>query len=269
MLRKMMLISPEYFKRLHEQPPKLPNVVFKRGQHSYDRLVKLREVQDPILKRAKALREPVTISFLRKKRRRRRRPPPPVPPPPPTARLPRRLFSEEEEEEYISEPVSEPKIEEGEEVEEDEDYFVPGEELREIEEHLTSRVGKVASEYLSPYVHNRRYLDTEFGIRREDDGTFMIGNSPVTVDENGNINIHGETYRGTLGLWELLTKKNVNQSLVTKKDLGTYKKILELTNEHLENNESFNKIKTTRGTKYKTVISKLFASRPIRWTSYR
>ena len=92
----------------------------------------------------------------------------------------------------------------------------------------------------------------------------MIGNSPVTVDEDGEINIHGERYKGTAELWELPSLKNIDQSLMTKKDLGTYKKILELPNAHLENNESFNKIKSTRGTKYKKIISKLFASRPVR-----
>ena len=269
MLKKMVLISPEYFKRLQAQPPRLPRVTFKRGQHPYDRLVKLREAQDPVLRQAKALREPVNVSLLRRKRKRRKSaapPPPLVVKPSTTPRRPRRLFSEEE---YISEPaVPVPKVEEGEE-DEGEDYFVPGDELREIEDHLSSRVGKLASEYLSPYVHNRRYLDTDFGIRREEDGTFMIGNSPVTVDEQGDIIIHGERYKGTAGLWELLTKKNINQSLVTKRDLGTYKNILELTNAHLENNESFNRIKTTRGTKYKTIISKLFASKPVRWTEYK
>ena len=222
MLRKMVLISPEYFKSLQAQPPKLPKIMFKRGQHPYDRLVKLREAQDPILKQAKALREPVNVSVLRRRKKRRKTRQPTSPPPLKTSttpRRPRRLFREEE---YISEPVFEAKKEGEEEEEEEEDYFVPGDELREIEDHLTSRVGKVASEYLSPYMHNRRYLDTEFGIRREDDGTFMIGNSPLTVDEDGGINIHGERYKGTAGLWELLTKKNVDQLLVTKNDLRTY-----------------------------------------------
>ena len=75
--------------------------------------------------------------------------------------------------------------------------------------------------YFSPYMHNRRYLNPEFGIRREDNGTFMIGNSPINVDENGNIFIHGETFKGIAGLWELLTRKNIGNSLTTQKYIKT------------------------------------------------
>ena len=37
--------------------------------------------------------------------------------------------------------------------------------------------------------------------------------------------------------------------------------ILEMTNEHLENNETSNNIKTTRGMKYKEVISTSFPTK--------
>ena len=47
----------------------------------------------------------------------------------------------------------------------------------------------------------------------------MIGNSPLTVDENSNIIIHSEIFKGTVGLWELLTQKNVDTTLTTKKIL--------------------------------------------------
>ena len=293
MLRKMLLVSPEYFKRLKETPLKLPNLKFKQKEHPYNRLVKLRELQDPILKKAQRLREPVALSIVDKNKKQVRR----LPVQPyktkiqPRRRLgvikkekhlqqqskrkstvqPRQLFTVDE---YVNEPKEEEQNEEEEEkkVESPEDYYVPPEEMEEIEKHLQKNVGSIASGYLSPYVHKRRYLDTEFGVRREDDGTFMIGNSLLTVDEDGDIIINGETFKGTKGLWELLTRKNVDTKLTTKKDLNTYKRILELTNAHLEDNKSFNKIKTTRGSKFKTIISQLFPAKKLgipRWTSYK
>jgi hypothetical protein len=37
-------------------------------------------------------------------------------------------------------------------------------------------VGSVASPYLMPYVYKRRFIDTQYGIRK-DGGTFKIGDS--------------------------------------------------------------------------------------------
>jgi len=39
--------------------------------------------------------------------------------------------------------------------------------------------GEIASPYLSPYLYNRIFLDKQYGIRREDDGRFMIGESTL------------------------------------------------------------------------------------------
>jgi hypothetical protein len=133
-----------------------------------------------------------------------------------------------------------------------------------VEEHVRrygrTHFGEIASPYLTPYLYNRRFLDKVFGIRKDEgvDGPFMIGNSSVEVDDSSNVTIQGKQYRGTRGLWELLTRKKVNQSLITTQDLKTYKRILELTSGHLENHDPAGTIKTTRGTKFKEVISKLF-----------
>jgi hypothetical protein len=68
----------------------------------------------------------------------------------------------------------------------------------EISRFGRTHFGRVASAYLSPYVTNSRTLDTVFGIRR-DEGTFTIGDSPVTVDESGDVTVAGVTYEGTEG----------------------------------------------------------------------
>lgn len=82
-----------------------------------------------------------------------------------------------------------------------------------------------------------RSIDTVYGIRRESDGTFMIGDSPLSVDENGDVTVRGETYEGTEGLWELLTKTKVNRSLFTPHEMRSYKLILESTSGHLNDND--------------------------------
>ena len=37
----------------------------------------------------------------------------------------------------------------------------------------------------------------------------MIGNSDITADEKGDITIGGKRFRGTRGLWELLSRRNI------------------------------------------------------------
>ena len=121
--------------------------------------------------------------------------------------------------------------------------------------------GQVASAYLSPYVRNSRTLDTVFGIRRDETyGTFMIGDSSVMVDEVDDVTESGVIYEGTEGLWELLTKKKVDHSLIMPADMNACKRIFESTEGHLRDNASLNNYKTTRGPKYRNAISRLFST---------
>jgi len=91
----------------------------------------------------------------------------------------------------------------------------------------------VAGPYLMPYVYKRRFIDTHYGIRKDGD-IFMIGDSPVLVDQSGDITIMENEFVGSDGLWELLTRKNVNKQQVTLDDMRKYKKILQLTKAHLQ-----------------------------------
>ncbi len=84
----------------------------------------------------------------------------------------------------------------------------------------------------SPYLNKIRFLDEQYGIRR-DGNTFMTGNATVIADEKGDITIGGTRFRGTRGLWEILTRKNVNSDVITNSDLKAYTRLLELTNAHL------------------------------------
>jgi len=56
----------------------------------------------------------------------------------------------------------------------------------------------------------------------------------VLVDQDGDITIKENVFRGSEGLWESLTLKNVNKDQVTSYFLRKCKKILLLTNDHLE-----------------------------------
>ena len=69
---------------------------------------------------------------------------------------------------------------------------------------------------------NMRFLDEQYGIRR-DGNKFMIANSDVIATEKGDITIRGKRFMGSKGLWELLTRKNLNRDVITNSDLKRYK----------------------------------------------
>ena len=75
-----------------------------------------------------------------------------------------------------------------------------------------------------------------------------------------------QTFRGTKGLWELLTFKNMNRKHITTDDLKKYKKILVLTNAHLTDYQPGGDIQVTQGPKFNDVISHLFSH--TRWRNF-
>jgi len=56
-------------------------------------------------------------------------------------------------------------------------------------------VGSVPSPYLMPYVYKRRFLDTQYGMRK-DGNIFKISDSAVLVDQDGDITIKEKEFRG-------------------------------------------------------------------------
>jgi hypothetical protein len=120
-------------------------------------------------------------------------------------------------------------------------------------------IGALASPYVSPYLYEskKRGLDTYYGIRRDGDG-FMIGDSRVGVDSDGNIHIKNVEFPATKSLWELLTRKWVDKESFTTADLKQYKIILEMSNAHLEGYEPRANIRTSKGLKYREIISRPF-----------
>jgi len=92
-------------------------------------------------------------------------------------------------------------------------------------------VNPTASPYILPYLYKRLYVDTQFGISKDGD-SFKIVDSTVLVGTDSDITIKGKEFRGTTGLWEPLTRKNVDRNKITTGDLKIMR-ILELTTGHL------------------------------------
>ena len=86
----------------------------------------------------------------------------------------------------------------------------------------------------------------------------MICNSNISIDNGSHFTIKGKRFKGTQGLWDLLTRKNVNTGVITEYDLKKYRMILEMTNANLERYESGGNIQTSRGSKFRYVIAKVF-----------
>ena len=82
----------------------------------------------------------------------------------------------------------------------------------------------------SPYVYKRRFLVTQYCIFND---IIMVGDSPIMVDTEGDITIKERVFKGSKGLWELLTRKKVNTEFTTKDVLKTFNKILTMTNPNL------------------------------------
>ena len=131
---------------------------------------------------------------------------------------------------------------------------------REVLDFGAMIVGALASPSVSPYLYEskRRGLDTAYGIRREG-GVLMIGDSQISLDRDGNIHIKDEDFPATKGLWELSTRK-VDTNSVTRDDLKQNKTILEMTNAHLEGYNPNANIHTSKGNKFRDVISKIFST---------
>ena len=115
----------------------------------------------------------------------------------------------------------------------------------------------MADSYLNPYLHKRSFLDTQYGIRKEGD-VFMIGDTQVSEDKDSDITVKGKHFKGTQGLWQLLTRRKVQRDKLTTDDLRAYKKILLLTNGHLTGYVPDGNIHISSGTKFRDIISTLF-----------
>jgi len=75
--------------------------------------------------------------------------------------------------------------------EEGEASYVPGEAT--VKEFSEQQFGAVASPYVPTYVFRTGNIDKDFGMRRDVDGKFRIGNAEVEIDQESNVFVQGKS----------------------------------------------------------------------------
>ena len=149
--------------------------------------------------------------------------------------------------EAIQSPVEATEEEEDEkELEEEEDY----------EEEEDENIGEIAKHYL-----NKQYRDTTFGIKKkivENEKRHYIGKEHVIVKDNDIIIAKtGERFKGTDGLWKLITLREPVD--VDKKDKDEYERLMIKTNViHRDEDPKNPHPKGNRGQKWKKLIGPIW-----------
>ncbi|XP_043480014.1 uncharacterized protein LOC122509820 [Leptopilina heterotoma] len=126
---------------------------------------------------------------------------------------------------------------------------------------------KISNKFLYLLNHNRKQcLDSTYGIRKLSDGSLMIGDSPITFEDQ-HVKIGNKRYLQTLGLLELLFKSKPTTSLISEDDERNYKEILIATNAHKKKYSSSESIRTDKSYKYLNFISQFFPRTPTKRSS--
>lgn len=128
---------------------------------------------------------------------------------------------------------------------------------REIEtqtQHSSVFLGRIATRYLP------KACDSKFGIRyNTNTEKYMVGKNEINIKDN-DIILNNKTYKGTQGLWRLLSyTEAVESNLYNPEDFVTYKNILLETDSIYQNNDkTTGKPKSSAGEKYKRIIAPLW-----------
>ena len=125
--------------------------------------------------------------------------------------------------------------------------------------HSAPAPGEVAKHYLKMYtsnnLSNKNQMDKSFGVKLKQ-GKFFIGREPIMIN-NDDIIIGDKLFRGTTGLWELITKLEPDATLYNDEDYKNYRQILIDTNA-IGSDSNPNKPKASRGEKYRKMIKPLW-----------
>ncbi|KAF0689291.1 Uncharacterized protein FWK35_00036037, partial [Aphis craccivora] len=116
------------------------------------------------------------------------------------------------------------------------------------------KLGDLASKYLP------KIKDKCFGLYYDEEwDDHYIGKNPLKF-ENNVIILNGKTYKGTPGLWRLLTYKElIDSKFYTPEDLKIYKEILFETESIYQNNDKSNRNpKSSSSNKYKMMIKPMY-----------
>lgn len=125
------------------------------------------------------------------------------------------------------------------------------------ERGLREVIGDMAFDYLCATPSTDR--DTTFGLRIEG-GKAYLGSEQVFINRNV-ITVKGENFKGTEGLWRLLTLKEPKD--FTKDDLNVYEKLVLTTSTYRQNNDPNNRVKSSSGMKYKKIIQPILIKNEI------
>src|SRR6218665_3537186 len=119
----------------------------------------------------------------------------------------------------------------------------------------TLELGDLATKYLRQYASRKKETDTVFGIRATDED-FYLGKKPISI-AGDDITVGNKTYKGTPGLWELLTLARPNESIYDSIDHADYAEILNVT-KAMSTPSNPNKPKASGGWKYKNIIKPIW-----------
>ena len=100
-------------------------------------------------------------------------------------------------------------------------------------------------------MNRKKFLDMTNGVRKLADGTLMIGDSPIRL-QNDNVIVNGHKYMSSVGLLELLFRKQPDADLISAEDKNNYGKILRATNAYRKHYSPDEVIQKQNSNKYKT-----------------
>lgn len=119
--------------------------------------------------------------------------------------------------------------------------------------------GPLTRKYILKMLHSGKKASRYhvYGARLEKDG-ISVGDSKLEIEQNDNIVINGQSFKGTRGLFELLFKPDPVK--YSKKDLNDFKRICTLTSTHRKGYSKNAPVHRNKSVKYKDIIAKLFST---------
>ena len=129
----------------------------------------------------------------------------------------------------------------------------------EMTEEEKTNLGPIATNALKKFLR-RDDADKIYGLR-DKNGKFYIGNKLAVIDNNDLI-VGKYEYKGTPGLWELITSKNPDESKYDLEDLEIYAKLLIRSNALRRNYDPDNKRPlSSSGNKWKNLLSNIWKNK--------
>lgn len=116
-----------------------------------------------------------------------------------------------------------------------------------INTHIADKIGILAKKYLP----NRGSRKNPFCIAYDEkENKYYLGKTYVSI-QNDDIIIYNRKFEGTKGLWELLSKTDINPANISESDKDNYYKLLKISNALFGTN---GKVKGNKSQKYLHII---------------